>query len=200
MSEQENITRLLTDLEAGREGAIDDLMAAVYTDLQHVAERHMRQQFGRNLAGVTMEPAGLVNESFLRLIRQRKAYGNRGQFFAIATKVMLRVLTDYQRQRLALKRGGGHQRVTLSIEPALPTTAPSRPTVIGVEALSTALQKLDELDSRKADVVRLRVVWGLQMQEVAESLGTSLSTVERDWAFAKAWLAREAADDDTAEA
>ncbi len=193
MPESDNITQLLGDLEAGREGAIDDLMDAVYTDLQHVAERHMRQQFGRNLAGVTLEPAALVNESFLRLIKQRKAYGNRGQFFAIATKIMLRVLTDYQRQRLALKRGGGQQRVTLSIEPAVQPETTAKHTVIDVETLTGSLTKLDDLDARKADVVRLRVVWGLQMHEVAESLGVSLSTVERDWAFAKAWLAREAA-------
>jgi RNA polymerase sigma factor (TIGR02999 family) len=189
MVEGEDITRLLGDVDAGRDGAMDELMNVVYADLQRVAERHMAERFGRNLPGVTLEPAALVNESFMRLIKQRKKYDNRGQFFAIATKVMLRVLVDYQRSRRAAKRGGGHKPVTLSLEgPAEKATPRS---VIGVEALADALQRLDALDARKADVVKLRVLWGLEMREIAQSLDVSLATVERDWAFAKAWLARE---------
>ena len=84
----DDITRLLHAIDAGRPGAMDDLMTVVYADLERVAQRHMDQQFGRGLPGVTLEPAALVNESFLRLIKQRKKYDNRGQFFAIATKVM----------------------------------------------------------------------------------------------------------------
>ena len=113
MASSDDITRLLGEVDTGRAGAMDDLMQAVYSDLQRVAERHMAEQFGRGLPGVTLEPAALVNESFLRLIKQRKAYDNRGQFFAIATKLMLRVLIDYQRKRRAAKRGGGRQRITL---------------------------------------------------------------------------------------
>ncbi len=81
----QDITRLLKDVHEGRGGALDDLMKAVYDDLQHVAERHMTQRFGHDLPGVTMEPAALVNESFLKIIKQRNTYDNRGQFFAIAT-------------------------------------------------------------------------------------------------------------------
>ena len=193
MSDADDITRLLQNVEAGHDGAMDQLIQAVYADLQRVAQRHMDQQFGRGLPGVTMEPAALVNESFLRLLKQRKSYQNRGQFFAIATKVMLRVLTDYQRKRLAAKRGGGRQRITLSLEG--PTASP--PTdgsseLIDIDTLIHALGRLDSLDPRKADVVRLRIVWGLEMREVGEAVGVSLATVERDWAFSKAWLAREA--------
>lgn len=192
----DNITRLLHDVDRGRDGAMDDLMAAVYSDLQAVAEKHMRERFGHGLPGVTMEPAALVNESFLRLIKQRTKYDNRGHFFAIATKVMLRVLVDYQRRRIAAKRGGGVRRVTLALDAPADAPAASSPgtqTLIGVDSLVEALDKLEELDARKADVVKLRVVWGLQMREIAESLGISLATVERDWAFSKAWLSREAA-------
>ena len=186
----DDITRLLYAIDEGRPGAMDDLMEAVYVDLERVARRHMDRQFGRGLPGVTLEPAALVNESFLRLIKQRKKYGNRGQFFAIATKVMLRVLIDYQRQRRAVKRGGAHRRVTLSLEgPA--GSAPD--TMIGVETLLEGLDRLESLDQRKADVVKLRVIWGLEMREIAAALDVSLATVERDWSFAKAWLAREAA-------
>jgi RNA polymerase sigma-70 factor (ECF subfamily) len=183
----DDITRLLHAIDAGRPGAMDDLMTVVYADLERVAQRHMDQQFGRGLPGVTLEPAALVNESFLRLIKQRKKYDNRGQFFAIATKVMLRVLVDYQRQK----------PVTLSLEgPAPGAEGAKEGTVIGVDTLAAALDQLEALDRRKADVVRLRVIWGLEMREIAESLGISLATVERDWSFAKAWLAREAAAGD----
>ncbi len=181
---------LLGDVEDGRDGAMDRLMEAVYGDLERVAQRHMAQRFGPDLPGVTLEPAALVNESFLRLIRQRTSYQNRRHFFAIATKVMLRVLTDYQRGRRAERRGGDRQRVTLPLEGPVAGAAGTAGD-IEVEGLSRALDRLDSLDQRKADVVRLRVVWGLEMAQVAEALGISLATVERDWAFSKAWLARE---------
>lgn len=197
MASSDDITRLLGEVDTGRAGAMDDLMQAVYSDLQRVAERHMAEQFGRGLPGVTLEPAALVNESFLRLIKQRKAYDNRGQFFAIATKLMLRVLIDYQRKRRAAKRGGGRQRITLSLEGSPGAgVAAAQTRGIEVEALVEALGRLEEFDQRKADVVRLRVIWGLEIREIAESLGISRATVERDWSFAKAWLAREAAVSD----
>jgi RNA polymerase sigma-70 factor (ECF subfamily) len=196
MGESTDITRLLHAVEDGRDGALDELMQAVYADLQGVAERHMAREFGRGLPGITMEPAALVNESFLRLIRQRKRFDNRGHFFAIATKVMLRVLVDYQRSRGAAKRGGGRKPITLSMEG--PQWANNRVDsdgrLIEVGTLASALEKLERLDPRKADVVKMRVLWGLEMREIATSLGISLSTVERDWAFAKAWLARESAE------
>ena len=193
MSPTDDITRFLKEAEAGREGATDRLMEAVYADLERVAGRHMRDRFGHGLPGVTLEPAALVNESFMKLIRQRKQFDNRGQFFAIATRIMLRVLVDYQRSRGAAKRGGDRDRITLSLEPpATETDLGEAVDGIGVDALVEALENLETLDSRKADVVKLRVVWGLSMSQIAESLGISLATVERDWSFAKAWLAREA--------
>ena len=191
--QDEDITRILRRLEAGGEdgeGAMSDLMDAVYEDLRKVAERHMVKQFGEGLPGVTMEPPALVNESFMRIIRQRNTYDNRGQFFAIATKVMLRVLVDYQRRRLTAKRGGDRRPLTLHLDR---DAATARDALIDVEALVEALERLETLDARKADVVKMRVVWGLEMAEIAGSLGISLATVERDWAFAKAWLSREAA-------
>ena len=195
-SNNQDITRLLKDVHEGRGGALDDLMKAVYDDLQHVAERHMTQRFGHDLPGVTMEPAALVNESFLKIIKQRNTYDNRGQFFAIATRIMLRVLVDYQRQRAAGKRGGDLQRITLSLAegpPSVPANGDTDDdTLINVDTLVETLGRLEDLDARKADVVKMKVVWGLQMQEIARSLEVSLATVERDWAFSKAWLAREA--------
>ncbi len=193
MTQAGDITRLLRAVDEGSDGAMDKLMEAVYADLERVAQRHMDQAFGPGLPGVTLEPAALVNESFMKLIKQRNAYDNRGQFFAIATKVMLRVLVDYQRRRSAAKRGGDRQRITLQLDGHPNRDSVSRAEMpIEVGCLVTALERLESLDPRKADVVKLRVVWGLEMREIAESLGVSLATIERDWSFSKAWLAREA--------
>ncbi len=187
------ITLLLRQVEAGRDGALDDLMKLVYGDLERIALGQLSRRFGERAGVVTLEPAALVNESFLRLIKQRKAYDNRGQFFAIATKVMLRVLIDYQRQRLAARRGGQNRRVALPLDGRPdPNTCPGRATQIEVEALTQALERLEALDSRQAEVVKMRVVWGLEINEIADALGTSASTVKRDWRFAKAWLMDEA--------
>lgn len=195
MPELPDITRMLKDVDDGDAGAMDELMDAVYGDLQRMAEKHMGQRFGRDLPGVTLEPAALVNESFMKLIKQRTTYDSRGHFFAIATKVMLRVLVDYQRSRLAVKRGGGRKPLTLSLDAPAGDDGDdgSATTEIAVDSLVDALSRLEALDARKADVVKLRVVWGLQMPEIATSLAISLATVERDWSFAKAWLARESA-------
>ena len=192
MSPASDITRLLQDMDAGRDGAVDELMGVVYEDLKRVATRHMNERFGRDLAGVTLEPAALVNELFMRLIKQRKKFDNRGQFFAIATKIMLRVLVDYQRQRAAAIRGGDRKKITLFLDRHAQDEVVDANSHIDVELLTAALEELEQLDSRKADVVKLRVVWGLEMKEIATSLDISIATVERDWAFAKAWLAREA--------
>ena len=192
MTTAPDITRMLHEVDDGRPGAMDRLMDAVYGDLQRVAERHMCQRFGRDLAGVTLEPAALVNESFMRLLKQRNRFRNRRQFFAIATRIMLRALVDYQRQRLAARRGGQAQRISLSLEHQCESPDDRREEVIDVDVLTEVLEELDGLDPRKADVVKMRVIWGMEMRQIATALDVSLATVERDWAFARAWLAREA--------
>lgn len=192
MAEIREITRLLHEADEGRDGAIDELMAMVYADLERMARSHLKKQFGSAAGNLTIEPAALVNESFMRLIKQRNRYDNRGHFFAIATKMMLRVLIDYRRRRGSLKRGGAQAHITLVLDEAKIAGAGPTPTRgIDIEALAEALERLEERSSRKADVVRMRVVWGLEVSEIAESLGVSTSTVERDWRFAKAWLAEE---------
>ena len=187
-----DITILLRQVEVGRAEALDELMELVYRDLEGIALSHLSRRFGPRTNEVTMEPAALVNETFLRLIKQRKAYDNRGQFFAVATKVMLRVLVDYQRQRLTAMRGGGRKRITLFLDgrPS-PTRGPGEATQIEIECLVKALERLEALDPRQAEVVKMRVVWGLEIQEIAQAIGLSQSTVKRDWRFAKAWLMDE---------
>ena len=186
------ITRLLREVEAGREGAMDELMAEVYSDLQRMAESYLRKQFGDGAKAITLEPAALVNESFLKLIQQRSRFDNRGHFFAIASRSMLRVLIDYRRRRGAAKRGGAATHITLVLDERKIADHQTRTEVIEVEQLSAVLDTLETLSPRKADVVRLRVIWGLDLGQIAVSLDVSRSTVERDWRFAKAWLAEQA--------
>jgi RNA polymerase sigma factor (TIGR02999 family) len=190
-----DITLLLRRIDGGQPhdqaAAMDDLMRVVYDDLEHMAASQLRRQFGARVGQLTLEPAALVNESFLRLIKQRKGFDNRGQFFAIATKIMLRVLVDYRREKAASRRGGDRARITLAIDQRAAAQTPSAPTLVDVEALAGALEKLDGLDARKADIVKMRVVWGMSVPEVAAALEISASSVDRDWRFAKAWIADE---------
>ncbi len=181
----ENFTRLLREVDQGREGALDELMSLVYIDLKRIAAKHMRQQFGNKHAAVTLQPTALVNEGFIKLLKQRKSFRNRGQFFSIATKVLIRVLMDYRRTRSAEKRHGDRVRVSLAGLAAQAAVEPAP----DVGDLAQALRELAQLDSRKAEVVTLRTVWGMTVPEIAEALGVSVATVERDWSFAKRWLA-----------
>jgi RNA polymerase sigma factor (TIGR02999 family) len=129
----------------------------------------------------------------MKLIRQRQKYDNTGHFFAIASRLMMRVLLDYHRQRKAAKRGGGSINVSLDVEHHDTSPSTAGHGEVDVEALNDALERLTLLDERKADVVRYRVLWGMTVPQASEALGVAIATVERDWAFAKAWLAKELA-------
>jgi RNA polymerase sigma factor (TIGR02999 family) len=188
---RDDITLLLKRLDDGQAGALDELMRVVYDDLERMAASHLHRHFGDRVDQITLEPAALVNESFLRLIKQRKGFDNRGQFFGIATKVMLRVLMDYRRRRASrADKVGVQHRLTLALDEGDLAQHASEDTV-DVETLSAALDKLDALDARKADIVKMRVVWGMTLPEIASALGISQPTVERDWRFVKTWLAEE---------
>jgi len=185
----EHLTRLLADVNAGRDGAYDALAAAVHADLRAMAQRRLVREFGQNLGGVTIQPTVLADDTFMRLIRQRQKYDSRGHFFAIASQEMRRVLLDYCRRRKADKRGG--RQVLVSLSPDHPEADKS--SEVDFEALDAALRRLAEFDARKADVVKYRVLWGLTVAETCDALALGHATVERDWAFAKAWLAKELA-------
>lgn len=168
-------------------------MRLVYAELEAMALGRLRRQFGGRAGQITLEPAALVNESFLRMAKQEIRYEDRRHFFGIATRIMLEVLIDYRRRKGALKRGGGAHAgaITFVIEQAVAAEPrPFAPAGIEVEQLRAALDELDRLDARIADVVRMRVVWGLGSGEIAEALAVSESTVKGDWRFARAWLAK----------
>lgn len=190
MTEARQITRLLEEAAGGRREAFDEVLAVVYSDLQGVAARQLAQHYRGDPRQLTLEPSALVNETYLKLIKQRTRFDNRGHFFAIATKVMLRVLLDYQRSQLRAKRGGGQVRVTLA-EIADPEQDANGPTL---PAFIESLERLDHLNARLAEIVKLRLVWGLTVAEIAETLECSKRTVERDWEFARRWLETELVD------
>jgi RNA polymerase sigma factor (TIGR02999 family) len=183
-----NIPELLQALNAGQAGARERLASAIHDDLRAMAHRHLARDFGPHMAGVTIQPTVLANDTLMRLIRQRQRYDNAGHVFAIASRLMMRTLLDYHRERKALKRGGGAIQVSLDPERHEAPASAGEP---DIEALDAVLEKLAALDARKADVVRYRVLWGLTVDEVAQTLGISRASIERDWAFAKAWLAKE---------
>jgi RNA polymerase sigma factor (TIGR02999 family) len=133
----------------------------------------------------------LANDTLMKLIRQRARFDNAGHLFAIASRLMMRILLDYHRSRKARKRGGGIVQVSLDPDAAIAEGAESRADdAPDIEALNAALEKLAELDARKSDVVKYRILWGLTVPQIAETLGIGVATVERDWAFAKAWLTK----------
>ncbi|MBI1827325.1 MAG: sigma-70 family RNA polymerase sigma factor [Planctomycetes bacterium] len=187
-----DVTKLLQAANTGDAHALSELMRAVNDDLRGVAERHMRRAFGPKMLGVTLQPTAVVNEAYLKLIKQRNKYDNRGHFFAIATKVLIRVLKDYQTRRRAAKRGGGWVRVSLDPERARGKSETVNDVeAIDVDVFDAALEKLERLDARKAEVVKLRMLWGLSIEEAATTLNVGHATVDRDWQFARAWLGKE---------
>lgn len=177
-----DVTRLLLDLQQGREGAADALVPVVYAELHDLAVHYMRGERESH----TLQPTALVHEAYMRLVDQRNAsWQNRSHFFGIAAQAMRRILVDHARRKRASKREGG-ERVTLDESVA---EAPQRS--VDLIALDDALLKLAALDPRQARVVELRYFGGLDIEQTAESLGISPATVKRDWTFARAFLQRE---------
>lgn len=182
MPEAADVTALLTAWKSGDEAALDRLIPLVYAELRRIARRYLAHERPDH----TLQPTALVHEAFLRLTDQRKAsWRNRAQFFGIAAQVMRRILVDHARRAHALKRGGGMP--ALPLEQAPGTTASQIP----VLALDAALARLAAMDPRQARIVELRFFTGLTFEEAAHVLGSSATTVRREWASAKAWLYRE---------
>jgi RNA polymerase sigma factor (TIGR02999 family) len=182
----DEITRLLHAVESGAPDATDALACAVYDHLHAVAARQMRQERDAH----TLQPTMLVHDAFLRLVDQRAVHWqNRDQFYRVAAQVMRRILIDHARRRRAAKRAGGEK---------VPLDGLAAPEPIEeVAALGEALARLATVDPRAAQVVELRYFGDLSIEETAEVMHLSLSTVKRDWRFARAWLRRELRPDET---
>jgi len=173
------VTGLLIEWGNGDRGALDRLMPLVYNELRAIARRHL------NLEGHphTLQSTALVHEAYLRLIDQHRVqWKDRAHFFAVAARLIRRILLDHARRRLAGKRGGAAPKLTLE------NVALSAPRNLDVIALDEALAALAKLDATQAEVVELRFFAGLTIAETADALQISTATVERDWITAKAWL------------
>ncbi|OWY70608.1 hypothetical protein B7486_13400 [cyanobacterium TDX16] len=189
--EIDDISSLLTDVNQDKAGAMDALIAAAYEDLRATAKRILKGQVRPGRPGDTLQPTALVNEAFLKLIKEGLRLERRGQFFMAFSTCMRQVLLDYIRGQKAEKRGGAWTRV------AFDSDAPDSDSTTDPRAFEEALQKLERLDSRKAKAVELRFFCGMTLQEIADALNVSRATIERDWEFARAWLRKELAGDST---
>jgi len=177
------ITDLLIQLSQGRREALDQLVPIVYNELRAVAHRHL----GAERAGHTLNTTALVHETYLKLVNVRHVqWRDRAHFFAMAGRLMRRILIDYARARKRDKRGG--DPVAVSLDEAMGVSLGRPDDLI---ALDDALARLEAQNERQARVIECRCFVGLSVEETAEGLGTSPATVKRDWAFARAWLNRE---------
>jgi RNA polymerase sigma factor (TIGR02999 family) len=178
------VTRLLIAWNAGDKAALEKLMPLVYAELRQLAERHFR----RERRGHTLQPTAVVHEAYFRLVDQtRVTWKNRGHFLAIASQAMRRILIDHARGRGAEKRGGEVEKVTLDV--AIASPEPARE--VDILALDEALGRLKALDGTQAQIVELRFFGGLTIEETADVMETSPSSIKRDFRSAKAWLFRE---------
>ena len=174
------ITQWLLDWGRGDKPGLDQMLPVLYQELHRLASSYL----SREAPGHTLQPTALVHEAYLRLVDQRRVdWRNRAQFLGVAANMMRRILVNHARDRTARKRGGDPERVSLSL-----VESPSGRPDVELIALEDALQRLAALDERKSKVVELKFFGGLTIGEIAEVLQVSDATVEREWAFARAWL------------
>lgn len=179
------VTELLVRWRGGDKAALDSLMPLVYNELHRIATRYLQKERSDH----TLQSTALVHEAYVRLAEQDlPQWQNRAHFFAVAAQLMRQILVDYARSHRASKRGGDICKVGLD-------DAGDKAEALDVDiiALDDALKSLAEMDSQQSRVVELKFFGGLSIEDTAEVLGISASTVKRDWITARAWLHRELA-------
>ncbi len=177
------VTQLLGRWRSGDREALDALVPLVYDELKRIAQRYLRNE----RHGHTLQSTALVHEAYVRLTNQQlPQWQNRAHFFAVAAQLMRQILVDHARAHRADKRGGGACKLTMKEAEQSPQKVD-----VDVIALDDALKTLSELDVQQGKVVELKFFGGLSIEETAEVLGVSASTVKRDWITARAWLHRE---------
>ena len=178
-----DVTRLLAAYADGDRDALDRLMPMLYDQLKRLAHARLRNE----RAGHTINTTGLVHEAYARLVDvDRVQWQDRAHFLAVASRIMRRILVNYARDRRAVKRGGGRVRVDLDEGRLVPDDHAE-----ALLDLDDALERMATLHPRPGEVAAHRYFGGLTNAETAEALGVSVSTVERDLRFARAWLANE---------
>jgi RNA polymerase sigma factor (TIGR02999 family) len=177
------ITRLLEEMREGDPQAAEELLSQVYRELRALAASKM----AREAPGQTLQPTALVHEAWLRLGGGTGyRFPDRAYFFAAAGEAMRRILVESARRKQRLKHGGNLERVDIEhVDLAAPLPDEE------LLALDEALNRLDQTDARAAELVKLCFFVGLTQEQAAKELGVSISTVERKWAYARAWLFRE---------
>ena len=174
------LTQILQAVERGEENSSERLLPLVYDELRRLATIKM----SRESAHQTLQPTALVHEAWLRLAAAEEAqWQNRGHYFAAAAEAMRRILIERARRRSRLKHGGGQVRLDIQ-ELELADTTPDEKVLL----INEALERFQTEDPEKARVVVLKFFGGLTNREVAESLNVTERTIERQWAYAKAWL------------
>ncbi len=183
-SAKKEVTVLLKKVASGESTAVHDLLPLVYQELKGIAGNRLKIERSNH----TLQATALVHEAYLKLIDQTETdWQNRSHFFSIAAQIMRRILVDYARQKNSEKRGKGEIHVELC-ENDIIVEGLNSSDMLG---LDEALEKLKKINERAFKVVELKFFGGLSIEEIAESLETSLATVKRDWVFAKAWLYRQ---------
>lgn len=189
MKVEKDVTTVLRELKEGSPGAAAQLLEIIYHELRRLAQGEMRGQRKDH----TLEPTALVHEAYIRLLGGgNPGFENRSHFFAAAARAMRSILVDHARSRQALKRGGAGKRVALmgtAIEAG--GDALGAGGALEVIQVHEALEKLEVLDARKCRIIELLFFAGLGIEEAAEVLGVSPTTVKREWRYARAWLFKE---------
>ena len=172
-----DVTRILSAIEQGDGQAADELLPLVYDELRKLAAAKLAHE----KPGQTLQATALVHEAYIRLVDQSTAqqWDNSRHFFSVAAESMRRILVERARRKQSLKRGGDHDRVDL--DDADPVVLPiACDDILGLEE---ALQKLEQKDGRKAELVKLRFFAGLTTAQAAQALGVSTTTAENDWTY-----------------
>ena len=186
-----DVTQLLVELGAGKAQAAEELLPLVYGELRALAERNLRHERPDH----TLQATALVHEAYIRLVdSDRIKLRNRAHFFALAAQAIRRILVDHARHHNRRKCGGDRGKISLDDAPTLSVESD-----VNILALDEAMQRLAEAEPRCAQVVEMRFFGGMTMGEVAELLGLSVKTIEKDWRVARAWLYRELSKGDTAQ-
>ena len=181
-----NVTQLLLEWRGGSQQALDQLMPVVYEELRRLAQHYMRSERPEH----TLQATALVNEAYLRLVDMKVSWQDRAHFFAVAARLMRRMLVDHARAHHRAKREGGPK---ISLDDAAEVSCEPTAELL---ALDEALTRLASFDERKSEIIELHFFGGLSNEEVAEALEISRATVQRELRMAKAWLNHELKNSD----